>query len=179
MSVSTTNHHDTNPMPDHAILGSASCWCQCVHRVHAASDPMMAKCWASVAGASIDSISGKASCWLGACDYNAPCRQWRIQGGWGCGGFKPPPLLRKKPSLYLGVYLWFGDILSEKHCPICLRLHDKSFWNQNFPLGQDHRPLYSIFFGQILPLRWKAGCAPGRPIHDTPTHCRLHAGHRQ
>ena len=41
---------------------------------------------------------------------------------------------RKKSSPYLGVSLWFGDILSEKHCPICFRLHDKTFGNQKFPL---------------------------------------------
>ena len=51
-------------------------------------------------------------------------------------GFKPR--LWKKSSPYLGVSLWFGDILSEKQCPICLRLHEKTFGN---------RTLYSkIFF---------------------------------
>ena len=38
-------------------------------------------------------------------------------------------------------------LLSEKHCPICLRLHDKTFGNQKSPRGRAPRPLYSkIFF---------------------------------
>ena len=63
MSVLTTDQHGSNPMRfnagppspapanTHTLLGSASLWCQCVHRVHAATDPMTAKCWAIVAGA--------------------------------------------------------------------------------------------------------------------------------
>ena len=59
LQISTTltqcrfNAGPTLPAPTntHAILSSASCWCQCVHRVHAATDPMTAKCRASVAGA--------------------------------------------------------------------------------------------------------------------------------
>ena len=68
-------------------------------------------------------------------------------------GFNPPPPPRKKSSPYLGVSLWFGDtcILSEKQCPICLRLHEKTFGNQKISRGSAPRPLYSkIFFYQIL-----------------------------
>ena len=43
-------------------------------------------------------------------------------------------------SPYLGLSLWFGDIISEKQCPICLRLHEKAFENQNFPRGRAPRP---------------------------------------
>ena len=48
-------------------------------------------------------------------------------GGWG--GLNPQ---RKKSSSYLGVSLCFGDILSEKQCPICRRLHEKAFGNQKY-----------------------------------------------
>ena len=54
--------------------------------------------------------------------------------------------LRKKSSPESGVSLWFGHILSEKQCPICLRLHDKTFGSQKFPRGRSPRPLYSKLF---------------------------------
>ena len=72
--------------------------------------------------------------------------------GVGGLGLATPPPLRKKSSPYLGVSLWFADILSEKQCPICLRLHEKAFGNQKFPQG---RPLYPFtvkyIFCQIPP----------------------------
>ena len=38
-------------------------------------------------------------------------------------------------------------ILSEKQCPICLRLHEKTSGNKKFPGGRAPRPLHSkIFF---------------------------------
>ena len=39
----------------------------------------------------------------------------------------PPPPQKKIITSFLRVSLWFGDILSEKQCPICLRLHEKTF----------------------------------------------------
>ena len=47
------NAGPSSPAPaiTHATPRSASCWCQCAHRVHADTDPMTAKCWASIAGA--------------------------------------------------------------------------------------------------------------------------------
>ena len=54
------------------------------------------------------------------------CYSGGSKGGGAFGGLKPSPL-RKKSSPYLGVSLWFGDILSEKQCPIRLRLHEKAF----------------------------------------------------
>ena len=67
--------------------------------------------------------------------------QWQNQGGRGFGGFNPSSP-GKKSSAYLGVSLWFVDILSEKQCLICLRLHDKTFGNQKFPWEQAPRTLY-------------------------------------
>ena len=83
MPVSTTIEHDTNPMP-------AQCWYTVtgagpatpmqyrgvLHAgVYTTTDPISVKCWASApALASVDLIPGKASCWLGAPDYNARCR---------------------------------------------------------------------------------------------------------
>ena len=78
-----------------------------------------------------------------------------------------PP--QKQASPYLEVSLWFGDILlSEKQCPICLRLHEKAFRNQTFPRGRVPRPLYSKIF--VLsnckppPPHWKARSAPAEGL---------------
>ena len=67
-------------------------------------------------------------------DFKLLCQEleWRVQG--------------KKSSPYLGVSLWFGDILSEKQCPICLRLHEKAFGNQKISRGRAPRPLHSEIF---------------------------------
>ena len=87
--------------------------------------------------------------------------QWRIQGG--RGEFR-------KNHPYLGVSLWFGDILSEKHYPICLILHEKAFGNQKFPRGQAPRPLYSNFFflSNLKPPSLKSWI---RPCSDYITSC--------
>ena len=83
-------------------------------------------------------VSSTMGIWGGGC-------QWRIQGGGGgLGGWNHP---QEKSSLFLGVSLWFGDILSEKQCPICLRLHEKTFRNQKFPRGRAPRPLYIDMLG--------------------------------
>ena len=81
-------------------------------------------------------------------------------------GFNPsPPPLRKKSSSYLGVSFWFGDILSEKQYPICLRLHQKAFGNQKFLQAGPFDPLFlqlNIYFFQIVtppPPQWKARSA--------------------
>ena len=59
----------------------------------------------------------------------------------------PPPPPQKKSSPYLGVSFWFGAILSEKQCPIWLRLHEKTFGKQTFFRGGGApRPLYSKIF---------------------------------
>ena len=52
--------------------------------------------------------------------------------GGGVGGWNRP---HKKSSLFLGVSLWFGDIRSEKQCPICLRLHEKPLEIKSSPGG--------------------------------------------
>ena len=71
------------------------------------------------------------------------------KGRGGLGGWNTPLPLRKTSTPYLEVSLWFGDILSERQCPICLRLHDKTFGNQKFPRGRVPLPLYSKIF--VLP----------------------------
>ena len=74
------------------------------------------------------------------------CIILEVSGGSKGRGFNPSPPSEKKSSPCLGISLWFGDILSEKQWPICLRLHEKAFGNQKFPRGRAHRPLYSNFF---------------------------------
>ena len=60
-------------------------------------------------------------------------------GGW--------TLRQKNHHLIQVFFLWLGDILSEKQCQLCLRLHEKTFGNQKYPRGRAPWHLYSkIFF---------------------------------
>ena len=87
-------------------------------------------------------------------------RHMNIIGGWGCN---PPSPQKKIITLFRG-FLWFGDIQSEKQCPICLILHEKTFGNQQFSRGLAPRSLYSKIFLFVTfwppPPHWKARCAP-------------------
>ena len=63
------------PASTHAILGSASWWCQCVLKVDAAAKPMSAKCWASVARAGQHSFYTEQGILLaGPTWLQCPCR---------------------------------------------------------------------------------------------------------
>ena len=82
LQVSTTWANGLNsgpPLPalanTYSILSSVMCWCQCVHRVHADTDPTSVKCWASIAGAGQYPFNTEQSIFLAARDDNAHCTQ--------------------------------------------------------------------------------------------------------
>ena len=96
----------------------------------------------------------------------------------GGSGLTPPPK-KKRITLLIGVSLWFGDILSEKQCPICHRLHEKTFRNQKFLRGRASWPLYSIFLFSPYctpppPSHWKARSAPDRVVWKETNFVFLH-----
>ena len=69
-------------------MGSVLCWCQCVHRAHADTNPTSGKCWASVTRAGQHSFKTEQCILLDAHDYNAQCRpthdtptQYRLKVG--------------------------------------------------------------------------------------------------
>ena len=70
-----------------------------------------------------------------------------VQRGAGLRGLNPSPS-EKKSSPYLGVSLGFDDIVSEKQCPICLRLHEKALGNKK--IGPLDPFTVNYFFCQIL-----------------------------
>ena len=56
----------------HSTLGSASCWQQGVHRVHAETGPMSVKCWASVASTGKHPFNTEQLILLAGCAW-LPC----------------------------------------------------------------------------------------------------------